>query len=88
MKTLPLRELLRRPTLVKQITAQGESVRVTDNGKALWVVMPDADKLPVDEQAEAARSEWIEGYFDELMAVPAMVGPALSDLIPESRGDR
>ena len=88
MKTLPLRELLRRPTLVKQITAKGDSVRVTDNGKALWVVMPDAGELPVDEQDEAARSEWIEAYFDELMAVPAMVGPALSDLILESRGDR
>ena len=88
MKTLPLRELLRRPTLVKQITAQGDRVRVTDNGKALWVVMPDAGELPVDEQDEAARSEWIEAYFDELMAVPAMVGPALSDLILESRGDR
>jgi hypothetical protein len=77
MKTLPLRELLRRPTLVKQITAQGDSVRVTDNGKSLWVVMPDVGELPVDEQAEAARSDWIEGYFDELMLVPATEAAAL-----------
>jgi hypothetical protein len=88
MKTLPLRELLRRPTLVKQITAQGDSVRVTDNGKALWVVMPDVGELPVDEGDEAARSEWIEGYFDELMEASDTAGPALSDLILESRGDR
>jgi hypothetical protein len=88
MKTLPLRELLRRPTKVKQITAQGDSVRVTDNGKALWVVMPDVGEVPVDEEDEAVRSEWIEGYFDELMSVPVTVGPALSDLVLESRGDR
>ncbi len=86
MKTLPLRELLRRPTLVKQLTAQGDSVRVTDNGKALWVVMPDVGEVPVDEEDEAVRSEWIEGYFDDLMLVPVTVGPALSDLVLESRG--
>ena len=88
MKTLPLRELLRRPTLVKQLTAQGDSVRVTDNGTALWVVMPDVGEVPVDEEDEAVRSEWIEGYFDDLMLVPVTVGPALSDLVLESRGDR
>lgn len=84
---MPLRELLRHPRLVKEITAQGDSVKVTDNGKALWVVMPDAGETPKDEEDEAARSEWIDRYFDELAASSAKAGPSLSDLVLESRGD-
>ena len=87
MKTLALRELLRHPSRVRQITAQGESVKVTDNGRALWVVMPDAGEEVMNMADEAARSEWIDRYFDELSASPAEVSPSLSDLVLESRGD-
>ena len=40
MKTLALRQLLRQPKSVKQLTAAGQAIRITDNGKPLWVIHP------------------------------------------------
>lgn len=88
MKTLPLRELLRRPTVVKEITARGDSVHITDNGKALWVLMPDRSESPGHKADETERAAWIDDYFAELSTSPITDGPSLSDLILESRGDR
>lgn len=64
MKTLPLRELLRRPASVKKLTASGQDVQITDNGKPLWLVRavraktadPAGDKF-VDEELDALLSE-------------------------------
>ncbi len=64
MKSLPLRELLRHPTTVKRLTAAGESVQVTDNGKPLWLVrsatapsLEDADRQLVDDELDAMLAE-------------------------------
>ncbi len=64
MTTLPLRELLRHPTTVKKLTAAGQTVQVTDNGKPLWVVrsataplLADADKQLVDDELDAMLAE-------------------------------
>ena len=38
MKTLPLRQLLRDPKKVKQLTKDGQVVRITDGGEPLWEV--------------------------------------------------
>jgi len=63
MKSMPLRELLRHPTAVKRLTAAGQSVQVTDNGKPLWVVRSatgpslDADRQLVDDELDAMLAE-------------------------------
>ena len=64
MTTLPLRELLRHPTTVKRLTAAGQSVQVTDNGKPLWVLrsatapsLADADRQLVDDELDAMLAE-------------------------------
>jgi len=64
MKSLPLRELLRHPGTVKELTAAGQSVQVTDNGKPLWVVrsatapsVAEADRQFVDDELDAMLAE-------------------------------
>jgi hypothetical protein len=53
MKTLPLRMLLREPLKVKRITNGGASVRITHNGKRLWVLQPDIeDELKDDRELD------------------------------------
>lgn len=50
MKTLPLRTLLRDPLKVKRITKGGASVRITDNGKRLWLLQPDVEEKVDDDR--------------------------------------
>ena len=64
MTSLPLRELLRHPAVGKRLTAAGESVQVTDNGKPLWVLrsatapsLADADRQLVDDDLDAMLAE-------------------------------
>jgi hypothetical protein len=64
MTSLPLRELLRHPAVVKRLTAAGESVQVTDNGKPLWVLrsatapsLAEDDKQLVDDELDAMLAE-------------------------------
>ena len=64
MTSVPLRELLRHPTSVKRLTAAGQSVQVTDNGKPLWVVrsatapsLAAADRQLVDDELDAMLAE-------------------------------
>ena len=87
MTTLPLRELMRHPTAVKKLTAQGESVRITDNGKPLWVLTPDRETEETDEAKEQARQEWMDKYFEELLAEEPQVGKPIAQLVIESRGE-
>jgi hypothetical protein len=69
MKTLPLRELVRRPTAVKRLTAAGQSVRITDNGRPLWVVTADTgDEMSPEE--EAARIRCMEEELDAVLKEP------------------
>jgi prevent-host-death family protein len=52
MKTLPLRELMRRPGEVKKLTARGQAVTITDHGDPLWVIQPAAKGGPVNAERE------------------------------------
>ena len=63
MKTLPLRELLRRPSTVKKLTASGQDVQITDNGKPLWVVQPARGK-----SSDAASDRLVDEELDELLS--------------------
>jgi len=86
MKTLPLRELVRRPTAVKKLTAAGQSVQITDNGKPLWVISA-ADHAPSKEADSARRQLW-DGHFAELMSEPPprRKAPSLTEALEFSRG--
>lgn len=64
MKSLPLRDLLRHPGTVKRLTASGQCVQITDNGKPLWMVrsavagsLAEADKQLVDDDLVAMLAE-------------------------------
>ena len=85
MKTLPLRDLMRRPTTVKKLTAKGESVRITDNGKPLWVLSPDNTSAEEDAAQEKARHEWMDEYFKELLATEPQPGKSAAQIVIESR---
>ena len=54
LKTLPLRELLRRPLKVKQLVAAGHGVRITDNGRPLWLVLADSGSGDTAEATQVA----------------------------------
>jgi hypothetical protein len=89
MKTLPLRELLRRPATVKRLTAAGQSVQITDNGKPLWVVQPAADHF-ASRETDAARHRMWEEYFQDLLQdpLPDPALPSLTEILDRSRGER
>lgn len=63
MKSLPLRELLRHSSVVKSLTATGQSVQITDNGKPLWVVRPAV--APV---LDAAGRQMVDEELDGMLA--------------------
>jgi hypothetical protein len=79
MTTITLRTLVREPRKVKRITRAGKSVRVTDNGKPLWIIRPAVAE--VDE--ERRRSE-IEEELAEVLRGPKS-SISLSKIVLESR---
>jgi antitoxin (DNA-binding transcriptional repressor) of toxin-antitoxin stability system len=84
MKTLPLRELVRHPSKVKKLTAAGQAVRITDNGKPLWVVSPaPCDDEETPEEAEARR-RWMDEELDAVLKEPVSRYSA-AQLILDSR---
>lgn len=85
---MPLRDLVRRPKAVKKLTASGKAVRITDNGRPLWVVMADVGATAQDDDETRARL-W-EEHFEELLKtpLPAPLFPTLSQVVLQTRGDR
>jgi len=79
MKTIPIRELMRSPSKVKQWTKAGLKVQVTDKGRPLWLISPVSDP---DE--ERKRRKAIEEELDDLLKGPRSE-LALSDFIKEGR---
>ena len=65
MKTLPLRELMRRPGEVKKLTARGQAVTITDHGEPLWVIHPAATGAPLDAERDAAIERELEALLSE-----------------------
>lgn len=79
MKSIPLRSLLREPVKVKRLTRSGQSVKITDNGKPLWVIQP-ADR----EEEDAKRAQAIDELLDEALRVPRS-GISLSEILERER---
>jgi antitoxin (DNA-binding transcriptional repressor) of toxin-antitoxin stability system len=79
MTTIPLRQLVREPTRVKELTRAGQSVRVTDNGKPLWIIQPAAQR-----QDETERREAIDAMLDQMLAEP-ISRLSLSQIVKDSR---
>jgi hypothetical protein len=79
IKTIPLRQLVREPLKVKRWTRAGQTVRVTDNGRPLWVVQAD----PAD-QLDKAHQEGLESDLTELLQQPKSA-LSLSEIIKDSR---
>ena len=78
MNTLPLRELLRHPSKVKKLTATGQRVLITDNGKPLWVLAASTSPLP------EMHAEEVDAEFDAMLAEPISTVSA-ADLVLSSR---
>ena len=66
MKTVTLRTLVREPRKIKKLTRAGNSVRVTDNGKPLWILQPAVDS----DEDEARRVKEIDAILDEVHRGP------------------
>ena len=79
MKTISLRTLVREPLKVKRITQTGKPVRVTDNGRPLWVVHPAVANDGPDQ-----RRREIEADLTEVLRQPKPRVP-LSKIVLESR---
>jgi hypothetical protein len=79
MKTITLRALLRQPRKVKRLTRAGASVRVSDNGRPLWVIQPAVTK----DDEERRRRELEEELADVLRGPRSKI--PLSGIIPASR---
>jgi hypothetical protein len=79
VKTISLRTLVREPLKVKRMTRAGQSVRVTDNGKPLWILQ--SANASVDE---AERLRATDEILDEVLrGRPSKVSAAR--LLEESR---
>jgi len=63
MKTMALRQLLRQPKSVKRLTAAGQAIRITDNGKPLWVIHPASGVAGDDRSCR----EILECEFEALL---------------------
>ena len=79
MRTIPLRQLMREPVKVKRWTRSGQKVRVTDNGRPLWMLQAD----PANSGNEERKPE-IESDLKELLRQPKSA-LSLSALIKRSR---
>ena len=88
MKTLPLQELVRRPAAVRKLTAKGQSVRVTHQGKPLWVLMPDTTPAPQEpvEESDTERAAWLDKFLGQLLAEPRWKGKSAPRMVIEERG--
>jgi hypothetical protein len=73
--SLPLRELLRQPAKVKELTRRGQRVRITEHGRALWIM--EADRGAEVDEAERIAASWDEA-LDELAQAVAQSHPLLS----------
>ena len=83
MKTFPLRELMRRPKMVKRLTAAGQPVRITDDGRPLWVIRP-ADEADHDGRGQREK-EWLEEMFDEVLQEKPVTGISVGQIVLDSR---
>jgi hypothetical protein len=79
MKTITLRTLVREPRKVKGLTRAGNSVRVTDNGRPLWVIHSAVAK----DDAPRRRRELEEELAQVLLDPPSKI--PLSEIILSSR---
>lgn len=79
MKTIPLRQLVREPLIVKRWTRAGQTVQVTDNGEPLWTV-----QAAVTAADEEKRRQDIDELLDEVLRQPKSP-VSLSRIIKESR---
>ncbi len=79
MKSIPLRQLLREPISVKRITRAGQSVRITDHGRPLWVLQPALAK-----RDDPGRAQAIDELLDEVLVQPAS-SPSLSKVVKDAR---
>jgi len=63
MTSIPLRTLVRDPKKVRRMTQTGKPVKVTHNGKPLWILQPAKE----NEADEAARKRGAEEIFAEVL---------------------
>jgi hypothetical protein len=84
MKSIPLRQLLRSPRNVKKLTASGQTVRITDNGKPLWVLCAATEAEKEQPAAKAARDAWIDKELDAMLHDRKTM-TAAAQLVIESR---
>ena len=85
MTTLPLSELLRRPTAVKKLTAAGQSVQITDHGKPLWIMQPALLTGGKARDSAAERAAWMDEELEAMLA-ERKSGTSAAQLIHEARG--
>jgi hypothetical protein len=80
MKTIPLRQLVREPLTVKRWTRAGQVVRVTDNGRPLWVIRAAAAQTVDDAKRRQAIDEVLD---DVLREAPSRI--SVAGLLEEAR---
>jgi antitoxin (DNA-binding transcriptional repressor) of toxin-antitoxin stability system len=74
---------MRRPKTVKKLTAAGQPVRITDDGRPLWVIHP-AEEADDASRGEADK-EWLETMFDEVLHEKPAAGVSAGQIVLDSR---
>jgi len=78
LKSIPLRTLLREPLKVKRLTRAGQSLRITDNGRPLWILKA------ADVTDDTERLAAVNQILDEVLREP-LSNLSLSKIIRDSR---
>lgn len=84
MKTLPLTELMRRPQAVKKLTSKGQTVTITEQGKALWLLKAAESAQDLVSDDKAAGDAWLDAEMGRMLREPK-TGVSASQLILDSR---
>lgn len=87
MTTLSIRDFLREPSRVKQLTRAGQVVRITERGVPLWDVQ--AAVVPEISPTEVERLRGVDELLDALLAetpLPSHAGSVpISNVVMGSR---
>ena len=76
MTTVSIRDFLREPSRVKQLTRAGQVVRITERGVPLWDVQ--AAEVPETDQTEVERLRGVDEMLDALLAETPLPSHAAS----------
>jgi prevent-host-death family protein len=89
MKSVGISDLRQNATAVLRRVASGETVEVTDRGRAVARIVPIHDGSRLEQLLAGGRASDAKGDLLEVKPIPRIVGkPVLSKILAEMRADQ